>query len=139
MDNLFHQSPVTTNTQEEISNVTNERQISSDSLAEMIKGFNELTIKSTIKNSVYYGSEEVDAESDPNSYPNLATHTTNGNDPHKLLINWLISDISSAATPPIDQTIAEDSGGSGETLHACCTILSKDIVTDAARSAAHVF
>ena len=39
MDNLC-QSPVTTNTQGEVSNVTNERQISSDIMAETIKVFN---------------------------------------------------------------------------------------------------
>ena len=39
MDN-FCQSPVTTNTQGEVSNVTNERQISSDIMAETIKVFN---------------------------------------------------------------------------------------------------
>ena len=47
------QSPVTTNTQGEIANVKNERQISSDILAETIKGFNELTLQSTINDSEY--------------------------------------------------------------------------------------
>ena len=45
MDNLCHQYPVTTNTQGDISNVINERRITSDILAETIKGFNGLTIK----------------------------------------------------------------------------------------------
>ena len=44
MDNFCHQPPVTTNTQGEIANVTNERKISSDILKETIKGFNGLTI-----------------------------------------------------------------------------------------------
>ena len=44
MDTLFHQSHVTTNTQAEIANVTSERRISSEILAETINGFNELTI-----------------------------------------------------------------------------------------------
>ena len=37
MDNLCHQPPVTTNTQGKIPNVTNERRILSDILAETIK------------------------------------------------------------------------------------------------------
>ena len=41
----FCQSPAMTNTQGEIANVTNERRISSDVLAEKIKGFNGLTIQ----------------------------------------------------------------------------------------------
>ena len=65
MDTFFHQFPVTTNTQEDITNVTNERQISSNILAEMIKGFNGLKIQSTINYFLYYDSEEDDAESDP--------------------------------------------------------------------------
>ena len=60
MDNFCHQSPVTTNTQGEISNVKNERRISSDILAETIKVFNGLTIQSTINDSEYYDSEEDD-------------------------------------------------------------------------------
>ena len=58
---------------------------------------------------------------------------------HKLLINRLIPETIPVAIPPIDQTIAEDDAGSRETLHAHLMILSKEIVTDAARSAAHVF
>ena len=45
MDTFCHQSPVTTNTQWEIENVKNERQISLDILAETIKGLNGLTIQ----------------------------------------------------------------------------------------------
>ena len=138
MDNFFQQSPVTTNTQEEIASVKNERLISSGILSEKIKVFNGLTIQSTINDSAYYNSEEDDAESDPNSNPKVTTHTTNRNNPHKLLINQLIPEIIPATIPPIDQTISGDAAGSGETLQARCTILLKEIVTDAARSAAHV-
>ena len=60
MDTFCHQSPVTTNTQREIANVKNERQIPLEILAETIKGFNGLTIQSTINNSAYYDSEEDD-------------------------------------------------------------------------------
>ena len=42
------------------------------------------------------------------------------------------------AIPPTDQTIEEDAAGSGETLHASHTIVLKEIVTDAARSASCV-
>ena len=79
MDTFCHQSPVTTNTQGEIANVTNEGQISSEILAESIKGFNGLTIQSTINDAAYYDSEEDDAESDPNSDPKVATHTSDKN------------------------------------------------------------
>ena len=58
MDTFFTQSHGTTNTQREIANITNERRISSNILLEKIKGFNELTIQSTINDSVYYDSEE---------------------------------------------------------------------------------
>ena len=104
MDTSCHQQPVTISTQGEITNVTNERQISLEIMVKTIKGFNGLTIKSTINNSAYYNSEEDDAESNPNSDPKVATHTsdgnkrkvtdtdtTNGNSPRKLLINRLIS------------------------------------------------
>ena len=99
----FCQSPVTTNTQGNILNVLNGRRISSNILAEMIKVFKGLTLYSTINNSAYYHPEEDDAESDPNSDPDVATHTidgkkgksiatdtTNRKSPHKLLINRLI-------------------------------------------------
>ena len=102
----FYQSPVKTNTQGKIANVPNERQISSDILAETIKGFNGFTLQSTINNSAYYYSEENDAEIDPKSDQLVATHTsdgmkikvtdtdtTNRNPPQKLLINWLIPEI----------------------------------------------
>ena len=59
--------------------MTSERQISSDIMAKTINGFNELTIQSTINDSAYYDSEEYDAESDPNSDPKVATHTSDKN------------------------------------------------------------
>ena len=61
MDTFCHQYPVTTNTQGEIENVTNEKRISSEILEETMKGFNGLTILSTINGSEYYNSEEDDA------------------------------------------------------------------------------
>ena len=59
--NTFCQSPVMTNTQGKIANVPNERQIYSGIQAETLKGFNGLTLQSTINNSAYYHSEEDDA------------------------------------------------------------------------------
>ena len=41
----FIQPPVTTNTPREKTDVANERQISSDSLTETLKGFNRLTLQ----------------------------------------------------------------------------------------------
>ena len=125
----------------------NERQISSNILAETIKVFKGLTLDSTINDSAYYHSEEDDAEIDPNRNPKVATHTnggkkrkvtdtdtTNGNYPRKLLINRLIP----VTIPTIDQKISEDTAGIGDTLHARRTILSKEIVTNAARRSARV-
>ena len=57
----FCQYPVTTNTQGNILNVLNGRRISSNILAETIKGFKVLTLNSTINDSAYYHSEEDDA------------------------------------------------------------------------------
>ena len=45
MDTLYHKSPVTINTQVETANVTNERRIVLDIMADTIKGFNGLTIQ----------------------------------------------------------------------------------------------
>ena len=64
------------------------------------------------------------------------TNTTNENYPRKLLTNWLIPEIIPVAILPIDQTIAEDAAGNIETLHALHKIISKEIVTDVACSAA---
>ena len=61
------QSPVTTNTPRNITNVPNERRISSDSLAETIKVFKRLTLQSTINDFVDYYSDKNDAESNPKS------------------------------------------------------------------------
>ena len=61
MYTLFHQPPVQTNTQRDIANMTNERRIYSDIMAETIKGFNGLTIQSTMNDSTYCDSEEDDA------------------------------------------------------------------------------
>ena len=146
----FSQSPVTTNTQGRIANVTNERQISSDILADTIKVFKGLTLQSIINNSAYYNSEEDDTERHPNRNPKVATHTsdgkkrkvtnddtTNGNCTHKLSINRLTQEIISVVIPLIDQLTADEVAASGGDLHARRTIISKDIITDAARSAAH--
>ena len=47
----FIQPPVTTNAPREKTDVSKERQISSESLTETIKGFNRLTLQSKINNS----------------------------------------------------------------------------------------
>ena len=98
-DNLI-QPPVTTNAPREKTDVANERQISSDILTETIKGFNRLTLQSTINDSADDHSNKNFAKSDPKSDPLVTTHTsdrkerkitdtdtTNGNSPHTLLTN----------------------------------------------------
>ena len=109
-------------------------------------------IQSTINDYVYYHLDEDDAESGSNNDPKVATHTsdgkkrkvtdtgtTNGNYPHKLLINRLIPEIIPVVIPPIDQTTVDGVAVSGGNLHARRTIVLEDIVTDAVRSAACVF
>ena len=63
----FIQSSVTTNTPRKKVNVPNERQISSDTLAETIKGFNISRLQLTIDDSAYYHSEKNDVKSDTKS------------------------------------------------------------------------
>ena len=148
----FWKSPVTTNTQRTIANVTNERRISLDIMAETIKVFKGFTVWSTINDSSNYNSEEDDAEINPKSDKLVTTHTsdgkkikltdtgtTNWNSPRKLLINPFIPEIIPVIVLPIDLTTAHGVAASGGTLHACHTILLKEIVTDAACSAEHVF
>ena len=74
MDN-FCQSPVITNTQKKNASIPNERQITSDILAETLKV---LTLNSTINDSAYYNSGEDDSGSYPKSDPLLDTDTSNG-------------------------------------------------------------
>ena len=106
-----------------------------------------MTIDSTIKDSAYYNSDEDDTESDPNTDLLVATHTidgkkrkvtdtdtTNGNSPHKLLINWTTPVIILPIEPPITDGVTAVRG----TLHARQMIASKEIVTDAALSGAHI-
>ena len=146
MDN-FCQYPVTNNTQGENANTIfkSERQNTSYMLAEMLKG---LTLDSTINDSAYYNLDEDDAESDPKSNPLVATHTregkkrqvtdtdtTNGNYPQKLLFNRTLPMI----TPPIEPRIADGVAAGIGTTQEPYKISPKVIVTDAARSGAHVF
>ena len=72
----FIQSPVMTNTPRNKTNLRNEKQISSDSLAETIKVFNRLTLQSTINDSADYHSDKNDAKSNPKSDQVVATHTS---------------------------------------------------------------
>ena len=110
-----------------------------------------MAIQSTISDSVYYDSEEHDVVSEPKSdllvstrtsYGNerkiTDTDTTNGNTPHKLILNRLIPNIIRGTIRPIDQTITEDLAGIGETLDKRQTVLSEDIATDTAPSGAHI-
>ena len=60
----FIQPPVTTNTPREKTDVSNERRISLDILAEMLKGFNRLTLQYTINNSADDHSNKNVAKSD---------------------------------------------------------------------------
>ena len=40
---------------------------------------------STINEDGYYNSDKNDAEGDPKSDPKVVTHTTNRNQPHKII------------------------------------------------------
>ena len=111
-----------------------------------------MMFQSTINDYAYYNSYEYDAESDSNSDPLVPTQTsdrkkikvtdtdtTNGNSPHKILINRIIPETISVIASPINQMTKDGVAASGGTLYGGCTILSKDIITDAARSVARVF
>ena len=111
-----------------------------------------MTLQSTINDSAYYNSEEDDSESDPNINPKVPTHTsdrkkikvididtTNGSSPHKSLINRLIPDNIPFIIPTIDPMTADGAATIGGNLHAHRTILSKEIATDVAQSAARIF
>ena len=63
----FIQTPVTTNTPREKTDVANERQIYSESLTETLKGFNRLTLQSTINNSAFDHSNKNVTKSEPKS------------------------------------------------------------------------
>ena len=120
-DNLC-QSPVTIHAQKKNANGTNERRIVSSILAETIKQFKGCTIQSTISDYAHSDSKEqvnairnseelVDAVSDPKSNPSsdpkVATYTTNGNFPQKLMKNWFVPKIIQGAIRPIEQLATE--------------------------------
>ena len=107
-----------------------------------------MTLEPTINNSAYYHSDRNDAKSDPKSDPLVATHTSDGkkrkvtdtdttniNYPQKLLINRTLLMI----IPPIDPHIADGLASGRGTTHALQMPALNLIVTDAARSGAHVF
>ena len=106
-----------------------------------------MTLQSKINDSAYNHSEEDDAESDPNSDPKIANHTSdrkkikftdtatnNGNYPQKLLINWTLPMI----IVPIDPKIADGVADGRGTTHALQTHASKVIIADTARSGARI-
>ena len=49
-----------------------------------------------------------DRKSDPSNNPRVATYTTNGNFPQKLLKIWFVSKIIQGAIGPINQLVLED-------------------------------
>ena len=77
--------------------------------------------------------------SDRNERKITDADTTNGNYPHKLILNWLIPKIITGTIRLIDQMIKDDVAGIGQHLEARQTVFSKEIVTDAARSGARIF
>ena len=79
----FIQTPVTTNTPREKKDVTNERRISLDSLTETLKGFNRLTLQSTINDSAFDHSNKNVTKSEPKGDHLISTHT---NDRKKIKI-----------------------------------------------------
>ena len=106
-----------------------------------------MTIQSTISDSAYYDSEGNSAVSNPKSDSLIATQTsdgnerkitdtdtTNGNPPHKLILNWIIPKIIPGAIRLIYQTIMEYMAGIRETLDARQIVILNKIVTDTARS-----
>ena len=145
-----------------MQNVSNERRISSGIHAGKIKEFKGFTIQSKIRNSAHFNSRElvdvvrdyeelVDAVRDPKSDAlvdtctsggnkrDYATDTTNVNSPHKLLANREILAIIQCVIPPVHQATVDGGLTYRGYLHVVRTVLSEEIVTGAAPSAAHVF
>ena len=67
------------------------------------------------------------------------TDTTNRNYPHNLLINQLIPEITPVVILTVNQTTVDWVAERGGTLYVVHTVLSTEIATDAADSAACVF
>ena len=80
-----------------------------------------------------------DPKIDPSSDPKVATYTNNRKIPRKLLKNRFVPKIIQGAIRTIEQLVTEDVPGTQETLGVRQTVLPKEIVTDAARSGAHIF
>ena len=129
-----------------------------------MKEFKGFTIQSTISDSAHSNSGElvdavcdseelvdavsnykelVDAVSspkrDPSNNPKVATYDTNGNYTHKLLANSEIPEIIQDVISPVHQATVDEVSKCGGALHALCTVLSEEIVTGLAASAACVF
>ena len=147
----FIQSSVTTNTPREKTDVPHERRIYLDSLTETLKGFNRLTLQSTISVSADDHSDKNDAEIDPKSDQVVATHTsdgkkrkvtatdtTKGNSPYKLLTNRKIPAIIPSVIPLVNQMTADGVATSGRAFHEVHVDLHTEIVTGAAHNTAHV-
>ena len=147
----FIKPPVTTNAPRKKTDVANERQISSDILTEIIKGFNRFMPQSTIKNSEDDHTNKIFSKSDPKSDPLVATHTsdrnerkitdtdtTKGNSPHKLLMSREIPAIIQGVILLVNQMTMDRVATSGWTLYVVHAVLHKEIVTGATRSAAGV-
>ena len=109
-----------------------------DALSETIKGLK-------INNTGYYESEKNDAKddyaSDPKTVPHTSdgkkrkvTDTSNGNLQQKLLINQTPLIISTMFEPLITDSFATYGG----TPHAITKPTTKEVITDAARSSAHI-
>ena len=122
-----------------------------DIMKETIKKFHGLMIQSTISDSAYSDLEEHNSVSNLKSDYLISTHTsdiserkitdtdtTNGKTPHKLILTRLIPKIIPGAIWPIEQMITGDVTGIREALDARHMCHSKEIVTDVARSGAHI-
>ena len=80
-----------------------------------------------------------DAVSNPSINPKVATYTTNGYSPHGLLENSEIPAIIQGTIPPVLQATVDGVLICGGALNAIFTVLSEEIVTGVATSAAHFF
>ena len=77
--------------------------------------------------------------SDRNERKVTDNDTTKGTPPHKLLTNRIVPEIIPSVIPPVNQMTADEVVETGRTLHAMRTVISKEITTGAARSAARIF
>ena len=117
--------------------ISNSSHSDSEELVDAVSNSKELVY--AVSNTEELFGAVSDPKSDPSSNPKLATYTTNGNSPQRLLANRKIPEIIQGVILPVHQVTADGVLTCGGALHVVRTVLSEEIVTVAAPRAANVF